>query len=341
MRTGSVFASVLFAGAAVLALGQAANAEPADVLHVAHAGGLWGESIAECVEKDLKEMHGVTVMTDTPGGLAKLRAVVESGNIAYTAFDMESSELVRARQLGLLQEIDWEAVDPNPIFEEAMQPDAFGSSYYSTIMAWRSDAKAPSNWVEFFDTENFPGKRALPSYPGFVLTFAAMGDGVPPDELFPLDLDRAFKTLERVKDDVIWWEAGSQAPQLLQDNEAQYAISWSGRVAGQEGIEISFQDGMLDTSWFVIPKGADPAEVEAAYIWFRMQTELERMGCMMEYIPYPGPLLGIEAVIPEETAPLMPTYGPNVEVQWMQNGEWWVENLDEVEERWAEFKLLQ
>jgi putative spermidine/putrescine transport system substrate-binding protein len=341
MRKGSLFTSALAVGALALGLALPVSAEPAKTLHVAHAGGQWGESIAACVEKDLLKDRGITVMTDVPGGLAKLQAVVESGNIAFTAFDMETSELARARAAGLIQPLDWAKINPDPIFDEAKQPDAFGSSYYSTIMAYRNDAKAPSNWVEFFDTENFPGKRALPDYPGFVLTFAALGDGVPVDQLFPLDLDRAFKTLERIKDDTIWWQAGAQPPQLLADNEAQYAIAWSGRVVGKEGITVNFNQGMLDISWFVIPKGADPAEVEAAYIWIKMQTELERMKCMLEYISYPGPLPGIEKVIPPEKAMEMPTYGPNKDVQWIQNGQWWIDNAEEVEKRWQEFKLAQ
>jgi len=341
MRKGSLFTSALAVGALALGLAVPAGAEPAKTLHVAHAGGQWGESIAACVEQDLLKDRGITVMTDVPGGLAKLQAVVESGNIAFTAFDMETSELARARAAGLIQPLDWAKINPDPIFDEAKAPDAFGSSYYSTVMAYRNDAKAPSNWVEFFDTENFPGKRALPDYPGFVLTFAALGDGVPVDQLFPLDLDRAFATLDRIKDDTIWWQAGAQPPQLLADNEAQYAIAWSGRVVGKEGITVNFNQGMLDISWFVIPKGADPAEVEAAYIWIKMQTELERMKCMLEYISYPGPLPGIEKVIPPEKAMEMPTYGPNKDVQWIQNGQWWIDNAAEVETRWQEFKLAQ
>lgn len=341
MKQGSLFASVLCSGAAVLALSLAgpAAAEPAKTLYVMHAGGQWGEAIANCVEKTLQDEQGIKVVTETPGGLAKLRGVVESGNIAYTAYDLETSELVRAREMGLIQEIDWSKVNPEPIFPEAQQADAFGSNYYSTVMAYRNDAKAPNDWVEFFDTENFPGIRALPDYPGFVLTFAAMGDGVPMDELFPLDLDRAFKTLERVKDKTIWWQAGAQPPQLLQDNEAQYAITWSGRSVGKEGITVNFNQGMLDISWFVIAKGADPAQVEAAYLWFAEQTKAEQQKCMLEIVSYPGPVFGVEKLIPAEKAPEMPTYEPNKDVQWLQNGEWWVENTDLVEERWQEFKL--
>ena len=39
--------------------------------------------------------------------------------------------------------------------------------------------------------------------------------------------------LNEIKKDVsVWWKAGAQPPQLLKDNEVQYAISWSGRVVG-------------------------------------------------------------------------------------------------------------
>ena len=109
------------------------------------------------------------------------------------------------------------------------------------------------------DVEAFPGKRALPDYPSFILPMALLGDGVPVDELYPLDLDRAFASLEKIKDSVaVWWQAGAQPPQLLQDNEVQYAIAWSGRVAGQEGIAYSFNEGQLDLAFFVVPKGPIP-----------------------------------------------------------------------------------
>ena len=108
MGTGRWFASVLFAGAAALAMTSQASAE--QELHVLHAGGQWGDAITKCVENDMAASMGIKVIPESPGGLAKLRGIVESGNITHTAFDMETSELVRARQLGLIQPIDWAKV---------------------------------------------------------------------------------------------------------------------------------------------------------------------------------------------------------------------------------------
>lgn len=334
--------AALFVGTLAFGVGVAGAVEPAKELHVIHAGGQWGDAVHKCIDEDIMEkQHGIKVIVESPGGLAKLRAMVESGNISATAFDAETGELFQEIALGLIEPIDWAKINPDPMFDDAKHEYGFGSSYYSTVMAFRNDAKAPKNWVDFFDTVNFPGKRALPVYPGFILPFAALGDGVPVDQLFPLDVDRAFKTLERIKDDVIWWEAGAQPPQLLQDNEAQYAISWSGRVAGKEGITVSFQDGMLDTSWFVIAKGASEAEKEAAWIWFREQSKAEAQACVAQYISYTGPSPDLDALLPQDRLNEFPTTSANRAVQWLTDGQWWYENAEAVQQRWEEFRLVQ
>lgn len=341
MKRLSTLCTTLVAGAVVVAMGSAVRAEPAKELHVLWAGGQWGDAVQKCIDEDMLKEYGIKLVAESPGGLAKMQAMIESGNITHTVFDLATDELERAKAKGILEKIDYEKINPFAMYPEAKQEYAIGPSYYSTIMAWREDAKAPSNWVDFFDTVNFPGKRALPDYPGFVLPFAALGDGVPVDQLFPLDLDRAFKTLDRVKSDTIWWQAGAQPPQLLQDNEAQYAISWSGRVVGKEKVKTSFNQGMLDISWYGIPKGADPAEMEAAWIWLRMQTDAKRQACVAQYISYTGPSPDLDALLPQDKLHEYPTYSENKKVQWLADADWWLANSDLVEKRWQEFKLAQ
>ena len=122
----------------------------------------------------------------------------------------------QAKALDLVEPLDWDAIGPEPMFEEAKGEYGYGYQYYSTIMAWREDAKAPQSWQDFWDVANFPGKQALPDYPTYILPMALLADGVPVAELYPLDLDRAFASLEKIKDQVaVWWQAGAQpaAPQ--------------------------------------------------------------------------------------------------------------------------------
>ncbi len=341
MKHNFLLASMALAATAALGISNASAVDPSKTLLINDAGGQWVEAVAKCIDEPFFQKTGIKVTHEVPGGIAKLLAMVESGKITGALFDGETGEIEQAKAKGLLKKIDWAKINPEPMFDEAKQEYAMGTSFYSTIMAWRSDAKAPGNFVEFFDTVNFPGKRALPNYPGFILPFAALGDGVPVDQLFPLDLDRAFKTLDRIKDDTIWWEAGAQAPQLLQDNEAQYAISWSGRVAGKEGVTISFNQGMLDMSWFMMPKGADPAEMEAAWLWLHEHTVKANQACVAQYISYPGPSPELDPLLPQDRLGEFPTYSENKKVQWLTDAKWWFDNVDTVQKRWEEYKLQQ
>lgn len=332
-------ATGLISGALLAALSWPALAED---LHVMDAGGEWGDAMAKCIDGPImKDKHGINVIVETGGGYAKVAAQAKAGTIINVSSDAGTTELYRMAAEGLIEEIDWAAVNPKPMFDEAKNKYGFGSSYYSTIMAYREDAKAPANWAEFFDTKNFPGKRALPSYPDYLLPFAAIAGGQTAASVAKdgVDLDKAFAVLEKIKDDVIWWEAGAQAPQLLSDNEAQYAISWSGRVVGKPGIKVNWQDGMLDVSWFVVAKGATPEQKKMLNTWFYEQTVAENQACVAQYISYPGPSPDLEALLPKDKLNQFPTYSENKKVQWVPNGEWAFKNNAEIEKRWNEFKL--
>ena len=155
--------------------------------------------------------------------------------IVNTVTDGPTGDMYRQAAEGLVEPIDWKRLDPVPMFDEAKNENGFGASYYSTIMAWRSDAKAPQNWWTSSTPRSFPGKRALPDYPEFVLPFAAMGGrhvagGRSAKGLISIAPSRR---LNRIKKDTIWWQSGAQPAQLLKDNEAQYAIAWSGRVSAR------------------------------------------------------------------------------------------------------------
>src|SRR3546814_8490174 len=90
--------------------------------------------------------------------------MVETGVITAAIVELDSLAMEQAKALDLLEPLDWKAIDPDPIFDEARQEKAIGYQYYTTLMAWRSDAKPVETWQKFWDVEAFPGKRATPNY---------------------------------------------------------------------------------------------------------------------------------------------------------------------------------
>ena len=258
------------------------------------------------------------------------------------ATDASTADMARMAAEGLIEKIDWAAINPKPMFDEAKNEWGFGSSYYSTIMAWKAGAKAPSNWVEFFDTQNFPGKRALPNYPDFVPPFAAMGGGQKPEDLANgVNMDLAFETLRKIKNDVIWWKWAPEPPQLLKDNEGavrDLVVGPRGRTGGHRDL---VQPGHARRLVVRDREGCVRRPEEDAVPVVLRADHSGKQACVAQYISYPGPSPELEAMLPKDKLNQFPTYSENKKVQWLTNGDWWYKNAAEIEKRWNEFKLEQ
>lgn len=309
-------------------------------IRMIESGGKSGESIEVGYIEPFTKKTGIKVIRESPSSLGKLRSLVESGQTTTVLFELGSGVMEQAKNLKLIEPIDWAAVNPDPMFPEAKNEYGFGYQYFSTIMAWRAGMKAPKNWAEFFDTKAFPGKRCLPDYPHYTLAFAVMATGVPADKLFPLDVDAGFKKLNEVKKDIaVWWKAGAQPPQLLKDNEVQYVICWSGRVVGDPAFGMNFAGGMADLSYFGIVKGSKAEDKAAAYKLMHEMSVPENQAKAATVISYTGPSPTLDALLPKDKLGEFPTSKQNKDVQWFQNAAWWAANGEAVNKKWEAFKL--
>ena len=99
---------------------------------------------------------------------------------------------------------------------------------------WRGKddpATEPGGWKDFFDAAAFPGRRAMYAQPMPNLEFALVSEGAPIDKLYPLDVDRAFKILERHKSLVnVWYKSTTQIPTLMRGEEVDLIAATNGRM---------------------------------------------------------------------------------------------------------------
>ena len=332
----------LIAGASALPLVSIIRPGIAQVreLRMIEAGGKSGESIEVGYGNPFTAKTGIKLVRESPGPLGKLRAMVESGKITAAMFELGSGTLLHAKSLNLIEKLDWAAINPQPMFPEAKNEYGFGYQYYSTGMAWRKGAKAPQNWADFFNTKDFPGKRAIPDYHQYAIPFALLAEGVPLDKLFPLDIDRGLKKLLSIRRDIsVLWKAGAQAPQLLKDNEVQYSIAWSGRIVEEPTLEFSYSQAMADLSFICTIKGAPKAEQEAAAKLYYEMSVPENQAKAAAVIAYTGPSPNLDALLPKDKLHLYPTASANKAKQFVNNAEYWAQYGEEVNKKWEEFKL--
>src|SRR5207249_11889199 len=134
----------------------------------------------------------------------------------------------------------------------ACQRDRYGlgTIYYSMNISFRTDVypkgKHPRSMPEFWDVKKFPGGRTLANVSGLFMTLehGLLADGVPFDKIYPIDIDRAFASLDRVKPQVVkWWSPGALPIQMLADKEVNLAIAYSGRIQRSEERRVGKESG--------------------------------------------------------------------------------------------------
>ncbi len=213
------------AALAVLAFASVA-VEAAETLSVVTFGGAYEAAAKKAYFEPFTQATGVNFSTESyDGGLAKLSAMEQAKNTTWDLIDLETNDAITACDEGLLMKFDKKSLGKTSDFIPGSISDcAVASMVWSTVYAYdASKLKTPPTTVnDFFDLQKFPGKRGLRKSPKVTMEWALIADGVDPKNVYkvlgtPAGVDRAFKKLDTIKQNIVWWEAGAQAPQLLAD----------------------------------------------------------------------------------------------------------------------------
>ena len=355
LSTAAVSATLLAAGS-VHAEGE---------LTIMSWGGAYTVSQVEAYHKPWMEKTGNKINSvDSDNPAAPIKAQVEAGNVSVDIADVEYSDAVRYCDEGLLEEIDASALPAAPdgtpatddFIEGALTDCAVANIVWSTVFAYDSSKftdKQPASLADFYDTENFPGKRGMRKAAKANLEMALIADGVAPAEVYDTleteeGVERALAKMATIKDDIIWWEAGAQPPQLLADGEVSMTTAYNGRIFGAavgEGkpFEIVWDGQILDFDLFVIPKGSPNKELAMDFIKFA--TDTQRLADQASWISY-GParassadLVGMYKDGKTEMAPHMPTAPENMTTALVNNYEFWADRNDELNDRFNSWLL--
>lgn len=273
-------------------------------------------------------------------GIEKLQAQVDNDRVQWDVINFATvTDYLLAKEAGLLAPLDTSIVPVDKLREGSYSEDHYNEYRYGAVLGWNTEAfpegSAPSTLEDLFDTERFPGKRCMYKYPQFggTLEAALLADGVPKDQLYPLDMDRALAKLDTIKDDIVWWESGSQASQFLTNGTCDIGVMWNGvaQAAIDRGqpLEISWNNAVITTSVNAIPKGAP--HMKASQLWMAEQiNNQEAEGELLRHVAYTLPLE--DPVIPEEVKRFAPE-GENAANAIEEDDVYYFENSAEITDR--------
>ncbi|SDD19268.1 putative spermidine/putrescine transport system substrate-binding protein [Paracoccus isoporae] len=322
-------------------------------------GGAYGNSHLEAYAKPFTAETGTAVnISDADNPATPIKAMVEAGNVTSDVASVEYADAVRLCDEGLLEEIDASALEAaedgtaaTDDYIEGGVTDCFvATDVYSMVLVYNDsqfeDAK-PATPADFFDLEAFPGKRTMRKGAKFNLELALMADGVPADEVYATletaeGVDRAFAKLDSIKDEVVWWEAGAQPPQLLADGEVSMAYAFNGRIfdavqQDDQPFEIIWDGQIYEMEGWVIPMGAPNMDEALEFIAF--STAPANQARAAEFISYGPPRRSAAAMVgniqgtEEPMGPNLPTSEENMTNALGSNLDFWVDYDSELNER--------
>jgi putative spermidine/putrescine transport system substrate-binding protein len=221
----------------------------------------------------------------------------------------------------------------------------FGFSVFATLLAYRTDKfgeNGPQTWADFWNVQKFPGRRALYKGVSGMLESALMADGVPPAQLYPLDVNRAFKMLDKIKPHVnVWWTSGAQNTQILQSGEVDMADTWGARayaaIDGGAPVKMVWTQGLYSTDGWSIPKGTPKADLARKFVRFCMKPEQQAVYSNM-VANAPSNQHAYDFIKPER-AKILATYPENLKGLVATDNDWWAQNRAKMVERFQDWLL--
>lgn len=297
------------------------------------------------VEPFQKASGNKVTVVEYNGEMAKVKAMVEAKKVSWDLVEVESGEVGRACEEGLLEKIDHSKFGKKDEFiPAAFHECGFGAFVWSTVLGYNADKMktAPKSWADFWDVKKIPGKRGMRKGARYNLEFALMADGVPTKEVYNVlstkaGVDRAFKKLDELKGNIQWWEAGAQPPQFLVAGDVAMSTVYNGRIdaAQREGknLAITWAGAIYDLDYWVIPKGAKNKDAAEKFIAFSSTPEAQHN--YASKIAY-GPVNNNAFKrMDQKMLANLPTSTVNVKDSVQQNLKFWTDHGEELEQRFT------
>lgn len=300
MRTCLKIANAL--GLAGLVVSVTMSAKPAfagDQLTIVSWGGAFQAAQRKAFFEPFMKATGIKITEgEWNGETAKIRAMVETKSVSWDVVHVFGDKAILMCDEGLLEVIDWKKVglDRTKFINGDKYDCGLPTNSGATVIAYDKErlANGPTTIADVFDLQKFPGRRGLEKTPLGNLEWALIADGVAIKDVYtvlktPEGVDRAFKKLDTIKKDVIWWAAGAQAPQLLASGQVIMTAAYGSRIddaiknSGKH-FEIMWNAAQQGAGIWAIPKGSP--RLDDAYKYISFASSAQAQADLTRYIPY-------------------------------------------------------
>ena len=337
-------------------------------LDVVSWGGAYQAAQRQAFMLPFQEKFGIQIVEDSPVEYAKIRSMVETGNVTWGVVDSGTRAVYQLGPTGDLEELT-PAIHNRylPFFPEVARTpwSGGGGVLWSTGLAYQKNkvdelwgGNAPQDWTAFWNVDEFPGTRWMGRRVNENIFFAHFNRT--PEILETIEgrnaiaklsdeqVDQSFEELEKIKPHIqFWWTGGTDCPQALVTDQADMCTAWNGRIwnaqqeEGGDNLHYCFECGHLNqTDVFYIPKGYPNKTLAELFISWTAEPHIN--ADMVKYITY-GPLnlqalpLVTTDLVDQLTIDNLPTSPTALEKAVVVDEVWLGTNLDALAERMEAF----
>jgi putative spermidine/putrescine transport system substrate-binding protein len=339
--SAAVIGSLVLAG---LATGvHSALAEDQKQIVYLGIGGATQEALRKAYFEPFEKETGIRVVEDTGMNPARVQAEVKSGHPKFDITNLSTAAYQTLLDDDLLAPIDYKYYDPADLKSMAegtiRQKFSVSTSYTSLGMnfstaAFPAEGAQPKSWADFWDVKTFPGKRTMPfcgvlegDWP--LPEAALLADGVAPDKLYPIDIDRAVRKLKELSPNVIWWKNTSQPGQYIAQGEAVMSMDSVGRTNNlmDKGVAVKYvwNGAQTFSSKWIVAKGDPNYDNTMRFLAFIARPD--RQIALARLIGYAPINPRAYDTMDKASAERLVTYPDNFKQTFAYDHEWWAKNL--------------
>lgn len=296
--------------------------------------------------KTFGKRTGVTVNNVTYDGQTdELKAMVKAGKPIWDVIQVETRTLDLGCREGLFEKLDHGRLDDkDDSVGGATSECGSGIFAWSQAFAYNADkvTGTPASWADFWDVKKFPGKRGLRRSAKYTLEFALLADGVAPADLYKVlstkeGVDRAFRKLDQIRPDTIWWEAAPQPAVFLAAGRMVMSSAYTFWIGAEQkrgkNFRIVWNGSLYDFDSWAIPKGSP--HLADAYKFIAFSHKPENQKVFSQELAYGPANRKALPLLEPRLAGTLPTAEANLKGALAIDIPFWVRNGAQLEKRFA------
>jgi putative spermidine/putrescine transport system substrate-binding protein len=279
----------------------------------------------------------VTFVNTSPPDVAQVKAQVQNNAVQW---DVVAVAPAAAQQNcgTLFEPLEFPGLDTSTLVKGTVGKCYIGNFINATPFAYRTDAfpdpaKAPKTIQDFFDVAKFPGQRGmLSNLQNGILEYPLLADGVAPDALYPLDVDRSLAKLATIRKATTFAPNVGALQQAVGSNQVDMFLLPDSRLVPlmNQGTKITVVWDVTVTSInaFAVPKGSK--KKAAAEGFMASVVSPSSVAAISEHLGT-APVNSAAKPNLSENAKKVEVYGPvNTGKTVLQDVDWYAQNFNQV-----------